>query len=374
MTDLKYHIAQTEGKRGAYGPNETIDLKASYFGRKLVGNGVRILGEVIATNNTSVAQFVAYDGFIGNHNFFDGINTTSSTIGQLENIENYSRFCSSKAKAYLSKEDLFNSMYVCENRVPDDILASKLLKGVCDISAQNTTPIVAVKTKKLDFALQADFCLNNMIGDNLLPYDIFGDLTISLSSTSLLKALFGNIVSNNVSYELTNVRLYYTTVADDGTRSKQYSMRVKSSIKTTIASSFASISTTAPLVCDSFWMTFIQQSQEASEAINSMQNQRLPNVNRLEVLWNDSASQQFTYVLDNEEEILSNYIKAVSSVVGDNSASLQQLAANDSYGIGVSFGTVIDLSKTKLSLNIESGVQSSNPYTAYMFFSGLLTI
>lgn len=375
MADLKYHIAQTEGKRDAYGPNETADFKASYASRKLVGNNIRILGEVIATNNTSLTQFVAYDGFVGSHNFFDSINTSSSLIGQLENIENYGRFVSSKAKAYLSKEDLFNSIYVCENRVPDEVLAVKLLKGVCDGGVQNGSGgnIVAARTKKLDFAMQADFCLNNCIGDNLLPYDVFGDLTISVNTATILKALFGDIVTPNVSYELSNLRLYYTTVADDGKRSK-YTMRVKSSIKQTISSSFANISTTVPMVCDSFWMTFIQQAQEASEAVNSMQNQRLPNVKRLEILWNDSASQQFTYAIDNEEEILSNYIKAVSSVVGNNSASLQQLAANDSYGMGISFGSVIDLSKVKLGVNIQSDVQSTNPYTAYMYFSGLLTV
>jgi hypothetical protein len=95
---------------------------------------------------------------------------------------------------------------------------------------------------------------------------------------------------------------------------------------------------------------------------------------KVEVLWNDSFSKQFTYEIDNEEEILTNYIKAVSSVVGDNSASLQQLASNDSYGVGVAFGSIIDLSKQKLSINLQSGIQSSDPYSAYLFFSGLLAL
>jgi hypothetical protein len=162
-------------------------------------------------------------------------------------------------------------------------------------------------------------------------------------------------------------------VLDDGKRSK-YAMRVKYSLKQAILSSYSSISTKVPLVCNSFWITFMRKAQEDSALYNSMQNQRLPNVSKVEILWNDSFSQQFTYDINNEEEILTNFIKAISTVVGDNNASLQTLAANDSYGIGINFGQMVDLSKTKLAVNISSAVQSTDPYSAYMFFSGLVEL
>ena len=374
MSDLQYHVSQPENKKDSYGEFETIDFKMSYLGRKLTGGSVRLLGDVTCSANTVVATKIAFDGFIGSHGFIDSLTTTSALLGQLENIDNYGRYVSSKAKAYLSKEDLFNSMYVCENRVPDDILASKLLKGVCDYGAQSEANVVASKTKPLDFAVKLDFCLNNTVGDNLLPYTLTGDNTVSVQTARVISALFGDAsIGGAAVYSLSNLRLFYTTVMDDGKRSK-YAMRVKASLKQSLQSSYANISTKVPIVCDSFWMTFIQQSQEKSALYNSMANQRLPNVDKLEILWNDSFSQQFTYDIDNEEEILTNYIKAVASVVGDNNASLQQLSANDSYGMGINFGSMVDLSKTKLSINLNSAVQSTNPYSAYMFFSGLVQL
>jgi hypothetical protein len=374
--DLQYHSSQVENKKDSYNEFDTMDFKMSFLNRKLNGGNIRIVGEAPVSGNTVLATTVKYDGFLGSHCFIDEITTSCDKIGQLENIDNYGRFLSSKAKAYLSKEDLFNSSHVCENRVPDSILASKLLKGLVDVGAQagdggNT---VVPRTKNLDFALKIDNCLNNMIGDNLLPYDVTGDIMVSIKASRVIKALYGSsTIGSDINYALTNLRLVYTTVADDGKRSK-YAMRVKQSIKQSLQSSNASISTKGPVVCDSFWMTFIKKSSENSNLHNSFENQRPPNMQKVEVLWNDSFSKQFTYEIDNEEEILTNYIKAVSSVVGDNSASLQQLASNDSYGVGVAFGSIIDLSKQKLSINLQSGIQSSDPYSAYLFFSGLLAL
>lgn len=374
MADLKYHSTPPENVKDSYGESETIDFRMSYLGRNLNCGSVYLLGNSTCSGNLNVANKIAYDGHVGSHVYIDAVSTTSTLLGQLEDFSNYGRFISSKAKAYLSKEDLFNSMYVCENRVPDESMASLLLKGVADVNQVAISPIVPAKTRPLDFALKLDFILNNPVGNVALPYEITGDNTVSIKTSRVINALYGDAqLGVTKTYNLSNLQLFYTTVADDGKRSK-YAFRAKYGIKQSIQSSYSSVSTKIPLVCDSFWMTFIQQSQENSALYNSMQNQKPPNVDRIEILYNDSFSQQFTYDIDNIEEMLTNYIKAVAQVVGDNSVSLTKIASNDCYGLGVNFGTMLDLSKTKLSVNINSGVQSTNPYSAYMFFSGLVEI
>jgi hypothetical protein len=85
-------------------------------------------------------------------------------------------------------------------------------------------------------------------------------------------------------------------------------------------------------------------------------------------------SQQFTYEIDNEEEVLTNFIKAVQKVAGNNDSSLSTLASNEAFGIGFYFGSFVDLSKTKIGINIKSGIQSAQPFLAYMFFNGIVTI
>jgi hypothetical protein len=228
----------------------------------------------------------------------------------------------------------------------------------------------------MDFALKLDFCLNNMIGDNMLPYAKTGDILISLTLIRSIEALYGLFggsgVGGNVKYTLNNLRLVYTSVMDDGKYSPKYTARVRSDLKQSIQSSFANISTKAPIVADSFFMSFIKLADEANATHNGLENQRLPDVKYVEFLWNDSFSQQYRYQMDNEQQIVSNYISAVNKGGSlTNNAHPNVLASNDSWGVGLSFGTFLDLSKVKLGVNISSGVSNTEPYNAYMFFMGI---
>jgi hypothetical protein len=163
------------------------------------------------------------------------------------------------------------------------------------------------------------------------------------------------------------------SVPDDG-KAVKYNMRVVSSLKQSIQSSFANISTKVPIIADSFFMTFIRQDHENSTLYNSSQCEKLPAFKRLEVTYNDNLSQQFTYQIDNEEEVVTNYIKAIQKVSGNNNADLSVLASNDAYGVGFQFGLYVDLSKTKLGINLETGIQSINPFSAYMHFMGVVSL
>jgi hypothetical protein len=121
-------------------------------------------------------------------------------------------------------------------------------------------------------------------------------------------------------------------------------------------------------------MTFIRQDHENSPLYNSSQCEKLPLFQLLEVTYNDNLSQQFTYQIDNEEEVLTNYIKAIQKVSGDNNADLSVLAGNDSYGVGIQFGSYVDLSKTKLGVNLQTVIQSTNPFSCYMHFMGVVSL
>lgn len=370
--DLKYHVVMPENKKDFYGEYETVDFKTSSIGRKMVGGSLRLLGEISVSVNTAIAKNICYDGFSGMHTIVDNIKTSFSNIGMVENLDNYGRFVSAKAKASLTKNDLFNSMYVCEGRVPDNVLSRKLLKGVVDIENVVTTTVAPIS--KLDFSVKLDFCLNNMIGDSLLSFAKTGDILISLQTARNLACLFGDITIGDTSvYSLSNLRLSYMSVPDDG-KPVKYNMRVVSSLKQSIQSSYANISTKVPIIADSFFMTFIRQDHENLPVYNSSQCEKLPAFQRLEITYNDNLSQQFTYQIDNEEEVLTNYIKAIQKVSGDNNADLSVLAGNESYGVGINFGSYIDLSKTKLGVNLQTGIQSLNAFSAYMYFMGVVSL
>lgn len=151
-------------------------------------------------------------------------------------------------------------------------------------------------------------------------------------------------------------------------------MRVATSLKQSLQSTYANISTLVPLVADRFWMVFVPQAQDNSPLYNGLACYRPPNVSRVEYLWSDSFNAEYTYALVDEEEMLTNYIKAVNGVASDNMASLNVLASNDGYGLGLPFGSLIDLRKNKISINLSSDISNTAPVICYMFFSGVVSV
>jgi hypothetical protein len=166
----------------------------------------------------------------------------------------------------------------------------------------------------------------------------------------------------------------YSTVADVP-KPMPIQLKVETDLKQSIQSSNAVITTKAPIVANAFFITFVRQQDENTPLVNGMEGQRIPNVRRVEYTWNDSLSNQYRYELESEEEFLSNYIKAVNmAIIAENNASLNVLASNDSYGLGLSFGSFVDLSQSKIGIRIDSDVSNIDPYTAYMFFTGVITL
>jgi hypothetical protein len=121
-------------------------------------------------------------------------------------------------------------------------------------------------------------------------------------------------------------------------------------------------------------MTFIKQENDANNLYDSMANERLPNVDEIQWLWNSATNELITYSLDNQEEILTNYLKAVSSATSASTINGNTLASNKSYGVGLQFGMAVDLRMQSLGINIRSAVESTDPYTCYVFFNGFLSI
>ena len=382
---IRYHMVQPQNTKTSYEEYDTVDFVLTAEGRKLTGGSVVLLGDVILngpdgsdTNPfpTILDYKIAYDGFVGSHSYIERIDTLFEQVGNIENISDYPKYISGKSQASLCKEDLFNSVYTCENRVADnDYMANFLLKGSVDISKVETSPWNPAFVKPLDFALKLDFCLNNMIGDNMLPYAKTGDIRVSLKLAPNTYSLYGNAtIGSAITYSLKNLRIMYSSVPDDGKYSPKYTMRIKAGIRQSVQSSFANISTKVPIVADSFWATFIQQSEENSPVSNGMKNERIPLLQELQIIWNDAMNQQITYTIESEEEVLNNFINAVAKSVTTNNCNLNVLSSNQGYGIGMAFQQFVDLSRSKIGINLKSAISNLNPYVGYFFFSGLLSI
>ena len=381
MQDLRYHMSNPSNKKDTYTEFDNIDFTLNATGRKLVGGSVRLLGDVTVypAGGDPLTETVQFDGLTGSHSWFSQIATSCSNIGQIESLNFYPHMVASKARAQLAREDVFQSQYTCENRCPDGRVAAALLKGTTfgDGVTYNST-----LTRPMNFAVKPDFCLNNFVAgtDSNLPFAKTGDITVSLIVSQSTSVLYGTAktgtgaigVDRNIT--ISNLRLSFTTVPDDGKYAQAYQMRVGSSLKQSLQSTYANISTLAALTADRFWMVFVPQNLDTSAEYNGLACYRPPNISRVEYLWSDSFSAEYTYAIVNEEEMLTNFVKAVNRVVGDNQCGLNILASNDGFGLGLQFGSFVDLRKNKISVNIQSGISSTAPVTAYMFFSGVVSI
>jgi hypothetical protein len=375
MSNLRYHSVQPENQQILYQEMNNVDFNISLQGRKIVGGSVRLVGDialVYAAGAEPLDVDVAYDHMVGSHCFIDRIDTSSSVKGVIENLSDYPRYVATKTNATLFSDDLNNSNYVCENRCGSDNIANQLLKGMVDVDKSGEATRQA-GTKDLDFSLRLDFCLNNVVSQDIyVPYVKTGDIRISLTLARNVYVLFGDdTIGGSTYYTLKNLKLMFCSIPDNGVYAPVYQMRVKTSLKQSLQSSFANISTKVPMVCDAFFASVVQQSNENAVSYNGMELQRPPNIQSLEYIWSDSLSQEYRYQLLSEEEILHNFMKSVSLVAGTSNMNSNALNSNKGWGLGLAFGMFVDLSVSKIGINLKSDISSGNPYVLYMFFSGL---
>lgn len=386
MQDIRYHIAQPSNKRDSYTQFDNIDFLLSAAGRKLVGGSVRLMGDVTVYSGVEdpTTENISFDPLTGSHAWFSQIITSGSQVGQIENLNFYPHMVASKARATLAREDTFQSHYTCENRCADSVVAAALLKGTTPLG--QTEDYDADLTTPMNFAVRPDFCLNNFVAgtDNNLPFARVGDISISLIVSQSISVLYGTsttepagkVIGVDRNIVISNLRCFFVTVPDDGKYAKAYEMRVATSLKQSLQSTYANISTLAPLTADRFFMVFVPQGQDSSPLYNGLACYRPPNVSRVEYLWSDNFSAEYTYAFVNEEEMLTNGIRAVNDVVSDNQATLNILASNDGGGyiLGMPFGSFVDLRKNKISVNITSDISNTSPVTMYMFFGGVVSV
>jgi hypothetical protein len=87
MQDIRYHSVQPLNlKADGYTDFDNIDFQIACQGRKILGNSVRILGNITVyptQNATNLAENIYYDGLTGSHSWFQSITTSFQTAGQV---------------------------------------------------------------------------------------------------------------------------------------------------------------------------------------------------------------------------------------------------------------------------------------------------
>lgn len=365
------HSIIPENDKASFSEFDLIEFSLSFEGRKMVANSIRFecdLRVQKANVDLSATDNIKYDSHVGGHSFIESINTETQKQGVLENIQEYPRYVKMLSSSTMNRDDMFNSENICEMRTADDVISRAILRGTL-------TKYGNTINNDNDMSLKPNFCLNNVVspdGDNTIRFDSTGVIRVSLQLNRMFGALYGPGVDSTVTYAIKNPRIVFRSIMDDGKQSK-LSMRTKMNIKTTIQSGLANISTRVPAVCNSVSCSFQEQSRENTATYNNVSMNQLPNVRELQFLWNDSSNQFVNYVIRDRVEVLERFLTSFRDT-GHNNASLQMLKANQSYGIGTSFGEFLDLTSKKFNINITSDVSNALPYVVYMYFHSIISL
>lgn len=366
---MLYNLAEPQNtKTSGYTENDQVDFILSFQGRKLVANSLRLIAEVRVNNLTGedtkdYQEFLA-DHSIGAHQFIEQIQTSLSNRGNIETIDAYPRFVGMVGQATKTYNEYFNSGDVCELKAPTNRIAGDYYKGVR----------TSTGTESIDFSIKPHFCLNNVEGETNISYDKTGDISIRLTLSRVAETFFGNnFTSTNNAYTLSDLRLSYMTVPDDGAKTGTSVLKVKETHQPRIDGSYISISSKVPQVCNGCSASFIKESHRGQDKRNTNQQEELPNIKSLQFLFNDSELRYITYEIKDKPELIERYVDSLNTVSGGN-CSPQILSANQAFGVGVSFGQYLNLAQQKFTTIITSDVQSTDPYTMYLYFHGVLEL
>jgi len=376
---IMFHEATPDNLKAYYSPFDQVNFTLTNDGRSLQVGSLRIEGrwaveqggEAFGASNTSYDDLVYYDRFVGAHAVVEQI--TVEAGGQtLESIPNYPRLVKSLVTSSESQSTMFNSYNVCELKTAGDELARQNLMGdVLPGAVTGGAAIPEIQRHNPDFSFRPVCVLNGGMG--AIPYRRSGDVRVSINLARVADALFGPNMVAGTAYTLTELRVTWRSIPDDGS-DQPVSLTRYLGVKQSIQSGNAALQLRVPAVCSAMWMTFLPQADEGQLIPNVTACHRPPQVSRVQFLFSDATNRLITYMLRTELEILEKYVDALNNGSETSAVTLRNVKNSETYGMGLSFDGEIDLNRSKLSVIIESGITNNAPMVAFSFFKSTLMV
>jgi len=372
MSSLIYHRAEPQQKKDQYTEFDTLDFNIDVGqGRVLVKNSVRLVGDLeVLDNGARNTTFIHYDPRGGAHCFIDSVQTEfeggSIAGGQKENINNYARSVVMEETAMKAPEDALNASSVCELKGYDAESAILFTKGT---ATRNTTG--ASLAGDTNFAIKLDNCLNKMSGGDL-PYSTSGMVRVSINLAPNSSALMGSALNNvQDTYNIKNPRLLYRSLPDNG-KNSQTIMRTIYNTKNSFQSSFANIQVRAPVVASAVSVSFQKQDEEQRAPHSNQKMAKPRNINRIEFNFNN-AVERISYPIEDLNEMVQRFIDSYLDT-GHNRTGGDRRNDNQGFGVGISFGSLVNLENQTFGLQVTSSASNTHPYNCYMYFHGVLVV
>ncbi len=369
--NIRYHEVAPSNDAASFQEFNSIDFELLSPGRKLLKNSISIEFrlQVISDGVSPVAaRQISLDNKIGYHGVFESWTTSTAQAVILENTQDYPRYVGMVAAATLDENDLLNVRYQAEGRSLTQDGGRYALQQP-RIRNKNATPVEHLEEREC--SIYPKIALNSIVGGDY-SFDKNGSIRISTNLARNNNFLFGPQMAGS-SYTISNVKLHYISVPDDG-KTQPMLMNTVVSVKAAINSDSANLSFKVPAKsCSGVVMSFIQQSNENADGENSYALEKLPNLNSVQYMFNSSTSQGVSYVIEDQGELIKRGLSALSEA-GHSQVSASKYAVNQGYLIGESFEDQIDLSSQQFAVQIKSEVPSisTKPRLCYLYFLNLI--
>ena len=364
--DFRQHQVEPNNSQSSYSEYNQVDFTFSFAGRKMEANTVRLLADIELENVTNYSNFKV-DNFIGGHAFIQEVLTSTVQQGLVESLSSYGRYEGMLNKAVNSSDNLFRSDQVCELKSMDSSTTGRLMKGV---EVLNTADGTVLATANADVSLKPNICINNVVGDQYISHNKTGDITVSIRLARNADFSFGSDNSGTTGYKLSNLRMTFNSVPDDG-KEGSHVLRTKVTLEQVVDSNFTSISAQVPAVCTGVSASMMTSARLGQPKLNNFEQNRIPDLNSLQFLFNNSESEYITYEITSNADATQRYLESWAEI-SNNRANMEVLNANDAYGLGLDFQAPINLANQKWGLQLDATVNES--YMMYLYFHGLVTL
>ena len=369
-SSIVFHSSDPEAIQTQYTAFDNCDFVINVGeGRSLVRNSVRLVGDlkINSAGVTRAAGQIYFDYRIGAHAMIDSLQVTfgGQGGGVKQNTQNYARWVALTTAAEQSQADMLNASNQVELRGPNELTVERYSDGEVTGTTQSVT-------NNIDFALKPNCILNKMVGDHL-PFEKSGEIRLTINLAKNQSALMGSLQGSGANYEIFGLRCLYQSVETAvDPMSTSTTMRNVHCVKTSIQSATANISAQVPAVADACHVCFQRQDRENANIFNNNQLCQVPNIRRVQFLWNDSTNKYISYEQNDQNTMLKGFIDSFQNT-GHNMTFRDDFRTYDGFGLGQHFNGFIDLSKTRFGLQLTTDIDSSKPYNVYMFFSSIVT-
>jgi hypothetical protein len=382
-----YPLSQAETYQAETNVDFLIDLPMAKLvpGSIVLEGNVAVFPNVLVPGTPYAGEDILYDGAAGWHALFRDITTETQNQGVLETLMSYPRLVKMTTVATQNLESLaVESVSSIEGKVSNEVQARGILYG-----RTATDPYIPFSVKPL-FALNA--CSAPVSGT------VTGQIRVRVRLAGNSEVLYGTgFTSGSTGYIIKNLRMRYVTVPEDG-KNGPIQMQVYQTYRSAIDSNNANISVFIPGQVDSVHMSFIPQVSEGTPQRNYLQLAVPPGkpiyglsndtytggqygISRLYYAVNDVDSALVGFVLESQQEIVFNGLRSFNASADKYATLIRKFnqPVSDNYIAGIPFGGLIDFSKSKFAMEIQSDCtnvadSTSGVHICYLYARTLASI